>query len=726
MVDQSRVTSGFDVEFVMGEEFIRYFLLCSLDTGSIAWWSESEGVKDDGTPFHDVTIVHPPAELEDRRLYPVHPEFLGNEHPFQHLGVPVYSGQSDEFSVTILPGDEQGDISLRVYPSVYDLTQDPPLGISNILHLDLTIRFQVVSTQRADGLLGDIGVQLALLDVSGPLIDVAESQGRSKEDIVADLRENVDRRVPFAVAGGGALQRIETLRYADDPDRPNGIGVYLNLALRDGPEPGSLLTEVRGDVALAQNLLEPGARMAFAFPAETYARLSDDLKFAMAVERSGTPGEYHYPLMDGDDQIGILKGISVEPERIAGGAFTNVLVIDIHGEYEIDNFFDPDFHMRIRLVPTTAENGAFDFEVDDDLNLSAAAYIVSIFVGVVVSFLLPQLGIPLIFLLPLLLKLGEHVAEGIAGPVIDAELERTSFLDTLPHKLVVEVRRWDPLYSTFHRVETADVAVGATNEGFAFDAGALFVGRATRPLQSMVIRSETRDAAGAVDGLVYRAADIGPFLTTDLVEVAAATDRMPHAGLVPSEGDIERRRVVLTMEQVIDRLAAGERHLGDLDYSPQKADVREHQIFQILAVTPREIEEIRGLSRDRLRTEVRAESGAVLRLAAIDQLQFELGREPTEEEIEARLRHLIELIVEPLLPGRFRIELDRRLAFDLEPHEFADLQGRGILVLGRDHLEIRATPDGTVYYRDYEQPFEPGVSKADNLLSLPRYAHADP
>jgi hypothetical protein len=201
---------------------------------------------------------------------------------------------------------------------------------------------------------------------------------------------------------------------------------------------------------------------------------------------------------------------------------------------------------------------------------------------------------------------------------------------------------------------------------------------------------------------------------------------MSHAGLLPSEGDIERRRVVLTMEQVMDRLAAGDRHLGDRDYLPQKADVREHQIFQILAVTPREIEEIRALSLDRLRAEVRAESGAVLRLAAIDQLQFELEREPTEEEIEARLRHLIDLVVEPLLPARFRTELDRRLALDLEPHEFADLQGRGILVLGRDHLEIRTTPGGTVYYRDRERPFEPGVSKADNLLSLPRYTHAEP
>jgi hypothetical protein len=476
---------------------------------------------------------------------------------------------------------------------------------------------------------------------------------------------------------------------------------------------------------LAQNLLEPDKTMAFAFPSDTYARLSDDLKFGMAVERTDDPGEYHYPLMDGDDQIGIIKGISVEPERLPGDAFTNVLVIDIHGEYEIDNFFDPDFHLRIRLVPSVDANGAFDFDVQDDLDLSAAAYIVSILIGVVVSFVLPQLGIPLVFLLPLLLKLGEHVAEGIAGSVVQEELERTSFLDTLPHKLVVEARRWDPLYTTFHRVETADVEVSVNGDGFAFDAGALFVGRATRPLQSMVIRSETRGPNGQVDGLVYRAADIGSYLTTDLVDVFAATDRMPHAGLLPPEGDIERRRVVLTMQQVLDRIDAGDRHVADLDYLPQKVDVREHQIFQILGVTPLERDEIQRLSRDRLRAEVRAESGTVLRQVAVEQLQFELGREPTQDEIEARVRELIEAIVEPLLPGRFRAELDQRLAFDLAPNEFAGLQRQGILVLGRGDLEIRTTERGTVYYRDYERPFEPGVSKADNLLSLPRYTSRD-
>ena len=202
--------------------------------------------------------------------------------------------------------------------------------------------------------------------------------------------------------------------------------------------------------------------------------------------------------------------------------------------------------------------------------------------------MLPQLGIPLVFLLPLLLKLGEHVAEGIVGPIVESELERTSFLDTLPHKLVVEVHRWDPLYSTLHRVETADVEVAANHRRLRL--------RRPRPLRRAChatagdhgdpFRDEGRRTGPST------ASSTGPptsahSSTTTSSTSFAATERMPYDGLLPAEGDIERRRVVLTMQQVIDRMAAGDRHLGDLDYLAQKVDVREHQIFQILAVTPR-------------------------------------------------------------------------------------------------------------------------------------------
>ena len=737
MIDQSKVTSGFDVEFLITAEFIRYFLLCSLDTGSIPWASEASGTT--GTPpvpYRTVTIIHPPDELQDRRLYPVFPEFEGHEH--EHLDLtPAYSTQAHELEVTILADDPRGaDISVRVFPAVIDTLVTPPTVPVDGIEIDLALGFRVVSTTRDDGLLADIGIELELVDVSGPLIDAIEQLLSAPDppplptraDILAQLKSTIDRRVPFAVSGGGALQRIETRTFTGDPARPPAIGVYIDLALRSGPAPTDFLTTMRGDIARAQNFLEPGMRMAFAFPPETFSLLSDDLTFKMAKPKPSDPTEYYYPLMDGDDQIGVIKDIVVRPEVAhppnAPAQFTNTLVIDIHGEYAVDNWFDPDFHLRLALRPETGPRGVFDFDIDIDLSLSATATLSALFVGLAISFFLPQLGIPLTLLTVIAIKAVEHFGAEAAGSAITSEGGTTSFLDTLPHKLVVEQRRWDPLYFTDHRVETGDVDILVNSDGFAMAANGLFLGRRTRPLSSMVIRSETRAADGTVDGLVYRASDLARYLT-DIGSIAAAVDRMSFTGLLPPVADIESHRVGLTLQQVHDRIDAGDRHVADLDYLPAKADVIAHQVFQILAVSRTESDEAPGIARRLLRAEYRSQHAATLRPQAIAELQAELGRAPTEDEIRARIDKIVADATEPGVPGRARVERERRLTFDLEPSEFAALQRSGILTLGRDQLEIRTTRDGTVYYRDYERPFEPGTPTHDNLLSLPRYKHLE-
>jgi hypothetical protein len=740
MVNQADVTSGFDVEFLMGEEFVRHFLLCSMETGSIPWFSESSGTNADGTPFRTATIVHPPAELEQKRLYPVHPDFAGQEHPFQDIVGTVYSDKLDEFQVVFLPEDPLtnplgADLTLRLFPSVIDLLPTPPIRlIENLLSVDLHLRFDVAFDVRPNGLLGNVGVQLELLDITGPLIDAAVGLKLSKATILADMKRQIDRRVPFGVAGGGALQAIATRQFTGDPARPNAIGVYLNLALQSGEAPDSL-HPARGDVTLAKNFLEPGARMAFAFPASTYKKLGDDFKFKMAVPKPDAPGEFHYPLMDGDKQVGIIKGISVEPEmRQAGGIGqpltpTNVLVIDIHGEYAVDDFFDPDFHLRIRLVPKVEAQGVFDFDIDFDLSLSPLAKIVTLFLGMALTVVLPKLGLSLLVLSILIFKIVEKVGASAAQSAIQGELDRTSFLDTLPHKLIVESRRWDPLYSTLHRVETADVQVAINLAGFAFDARDSFIGRKFVPLANMVIRSETRNAEGAVDGLVYRANDIGRFVANDLKNVFPATDRMAHGGLLLPQGDVEAHRVLLSLEQVAERMAAKDRHVRSLDYVPKKIHSVRNTIAQIMSISKTELPEIEALARNRLRNEISSTRGAELRAQAIEELTAELGRAPTDDEIGERFDVLLAAAVKPLVPGRTRIEVDARARFDLAPHEFAALQKLDILVLGRNHLEIRRrTRDGktTVFYRDYERPFEPNTPKHDNLRALPKYVPQPP
>ena len=84
--------------------------------------------------------------------------------------------------------------------------------------------------------------------------------------------------------------------------------------------------------------------MAFGFARETYRRLGDDLFQKMAVLKEGTTDEFEYPLVQDGEKKGKIKGISVYPETRTTGdqantrIFTNVLVIDIHGEYAIKDF----------------------------------------------------------------------------------------------------------------------------------------------------------------------------------------------------------------------------------------------------------------------------------------------------------------------------------------------------------------------------------------------------
>jgi hypothetical protein len=744
MITQDKITSGFDVEFLMGEEYIKYFLLISMETGSIPWWSETDVKDAHGNHVRtDANATHPPNELNEKRLYPVHPDFLGHENPFLDLGVPAYSSQEDEFTVTLLQESPVGaDIRVKIYPTIISNLDHPDKRrmISNIFPVFLDLKFDLSSTTGADNLLSNIGLNLELLDISGPLIDAAETQTDengnpvfSKADTLASLKQQIDRTIPFAAAGGGKIAAIALKKFFADDETPNAIGIYINLVLQNGPESTDLLSD-RGNVDDAQNFLPKDSQMAFGFARETFRRLGDDLFQKMAVLKEGTTDEFEYPLLQDGEKKGKIKSISVRPElRIPPGGsgipiFTNVLVIDVHGEYEIENFFDPDFHFLIRLVPIQ-NNGLLDFDLDFDLQLSALGKIIVFFLETVITVLVPKLGLSLLFATILIIKIIEKIGEDAAAGVIQSELDKTSFLDTLPNKLTVEKRRWDPLYFTTHRLEAAVDDLVVNDSGFAFSANDLFIGKKFEPLSDMVIRAPTRDDTGAVNGLLYRAKDLQPFLDTDLTFIFPAVDRMPFVELLSPQGDIESFRVSLTIDQINDRLAsenkgAKDKHLEKIQYVPKKAHVIKHEIYKMLAVSLTEIAEIEQITRRLLRTELRTQNGTAFRQQAIEELQQELGRAPTEDEINARVNFKLDQAVAIAFPGRLKIELDKRMKFDLEPFEFADLQKKKFLTLGLGKLDIITMHrDGrvTVYYRDHERPFEPNVDQSDNLLNLPRY-----
>src|SRR6185312_14333882 len=171
----------------------------------------------------------------------------------------------------------------------------------------------------------------------------------------------------------------------------------------------------------------------------------------------------------------------------------------------IDSFFEPDFTMTITLVPVLDDDGVLTFKTGFDLNIPALGWFV---VGAaLLSFLSLNLAIPATLAVLAAKAIIEQLGEDKAVPIIQAKLEDASFVDSFPNKLLVEQRRWDPGYFTDHQIVSLVQEVPINDQGLAFAAFDLRVGKEPKPVENAIIRSEVRDTSGAVSGLLYRIND---------------------------------------------------------------------------------------------------------------------------------------------------------------------------------------------------------------------------
>lgn len=712
MVDQSNITSGFDLELLISERYIQYFLLTSFETGSMPWYMQDV---DPITGAITHIMIHPPVELEENRLYEPRDDFVA--HPFPNEVPIVFTSHADACKVELLPDGQEADIRVTLIISVVG----PPLlpgGNPVILtEQDMTLdaKFFIASDIDDNGSQKDVRFTLEVIDIAGPFLDKAKTLKRVKEE--------VDRDIPLSIFGeGGAIMQIETRKFfaerADDP--PTCLGLYANLKLKNGPEPDAFFP-ARGDLALAQNFLPQGHHMAFGFNGDLYPKLGSDIFQRMAVPKAG--GGFSYPLDPDDPGKGHVTSAVVFPQAngqlvplgSAATHFDNILDIQVRGELDIDSFFEPDFKMTISLRPVI-DNGVLTFRTSFDLNIPATGWLI---VGsALLSFLTLKLAIPLTLALLAARAIIEELGEEMAVPLIEAELEDSSFVDSFPNKLPVEKRRWDPTYFTEHQIVSLVKEVPINDQGLAFAAFDLRIGKEPKHIKNAVIRSETRAPNGDVAGLLYRINDWNRDFENELDLVYPATDRLGFVEILPPQGGIESFRVHLTVEQAVQRIEA-KRLMEKIIYRPYKVDEQSHQIYQILVLSDVEAQEIEQLAEGLLRRELEAERGAELRQQAHDQLLAELGREPTAEEIEAVHNVLLNAAVKAGAAKRYRQERERFLEFDLEPFELADLQDKRLLVLQFEGLQIvhvRKSAGGAVYYRD-----RPDASEGDNLLNLPHY-----
>lgn len=304
------------------------------------------------------------------------------------------------------------------------------------------------------------------------------------------------------------------------------------------------------------------------------------------------------------------------------------------------------------------------------------------------------------------------------------ELADASFLDVLPSRLTVATRRWDPLYTTRHQVVSRLNRFEVNDLGLAFD-GVAVLDREPAPTAHAVIRDERRDAEEVV-ALRYRVRDLGR-IAADLAAVAPGTDRRPFTRVDPAtDARNEAGLVELTLDQVDERIAET-RLQAPILYLPRARHMVDNAIRDLLVVSKREVDEQRAVAIDAFRrataARIRAEQGVELAETATVKLRSDLGRDPTQKEVDAAVTAAIDQLVDPEQAVYEQIglaaDVDRLVAaisrFDLLPAELADLQLRHEALAVADKEIIQMTT-GTIYYRDRPDSFF-----ADNLLALQTY-----
>lgn len=689
-MDQSLVTSGFDIELLIGERYIQYILLSFTETGAFPLRPEIDGGAFD---------VFQPGDVD--RLYDPHPD-----------AVPLTAS----------------DASFRA-----ELLFNHPTGANVLIDLEVGVVGQHVFAYSSFGLVFDldaqgkqvnhrIGISVLALELSQGLRDLMIARGIDDATLLANVKDQADREIPLPFVGQGQdVERIEMHQLPSMDGGPIAIGFYLNLRLRDGPEPDSFLDQ-RGDVFSAMNFLDAGQDIAFAVRPGLLDDVSRNLKFNFAEETATGSGEYHYPMRERmfdptSEEIGKLTGISIRPHRDQNAALTGEIDVIIRGEYFIDNFFDPDFTFTLTLVPSF-DDGVVTWSHRTDLDST---------LGEILAFLVLGLVGLIVF---------GVVADEMSGSLVDDDQRKqmTTFLSSLPVRVLMQPLRWDPFYTTNHQV-VARVDTWLVNDrGIAF-SGRAALGRETEPVDHVVIRTEARDAGFDIVGLQYRVRDQATHADTlDTSKVFCATDRLEW-----TQNTTDPVLFGLTPEQVEARIAI-KKIVSPMPCLPKKVHLDDHKIFRMLCITPREVQEqsdnvIRTFRRT-TRARILTEQGAALRDEIRAQLEVELGMPPTAQQVEDRLAQRLDALVaeaetvyrDGAFPDDLEQAVDAILMLDMAPNDYGLLQRRGILnVVGYDLIERhnRKHRPGTVilYYRDRAD-----WDSRDNLLNMLKYAldHAAP
>jgi hypothetical protein len=366
--------------------------------------------------------------------------------------------------------------------------------------IGLYIGITIDSESDTDGIgLGSITLKLELLDIDGTVVNYAANvltPPVPKSELLAKLQPVINRDLSMTDLGtGGRIALIHFKKLAKDGPHEAALGLYINLILRAGPQEDNVLGP-RGQLTLAQNILEPGADVTFATRASIYGDFAADAYHRMA-RRKGSG--YHHPVMK--KEVKLFDVVDIDAGPVQNG--TQQLKVSVEGEYELNNLPDPNFKVHIFVFEAVDADGIMSWTSDADVQASVLADII---IGVIALATVPLFG-PYSLLVFIGLEAGKYVtekllAEYVVEDITDKKVD-AALLDVAPNRFTIVSRRWDPFFTTKHQLGLRPGATLITLQGLAL-WGTVALTRALDPAKSIVIREAVRDTEGKATDLIYR------------------------------------------------------------------------------------------------------------------------------------------------------------------------------------------------------------------------------
>lgn len=570
MIDQSLVQSGFDAEVLIGNRYIQYLLLNAIETGSLQTEMSIPYVGNSG-PSELLLNIYVPLDYE--RVYTPDP-----------LAIVSTKEDIQSFYVEILSGDPTGaDLRITV---VADVT-DTALGINlSAQVIELYTTFQLATSVDDNGNQRNAKMKIELVAIEGFVIEMAVALGGiTKSELIDMIKPDFDRTVDLGIVGPDQnVQAVHMKKLEPDGDHPRCIGLYLNLKLREGPQPDSFLPD-RGNLDDALNFLPSGEDIAFGMPGSLYNKLGNDAFQKMAEETSDGSGVYIYPIHENPNNKnseikGELFGIRMYAEN-------GSLVIEVTGEYYMPLLPNAGFSFYIYVKPVVTPEGLIEWELDYDLEISDVYKYLAGWLGVFLAILFGPAGFIAGGIITLAVVGGQElIAEPLALKMIEEEADSmvdASFFDAIPARLTIETKRWDPFYKTHHQIVAKTDKVQITGAGIGF-SGIAMLDKQSETITTVVIRTEDPANPDSVNALWYKVPNLQD-QEHDFDAHFPGTDRMSYVQIT---NDAETDLYALSFQECVQRIELSRLH-PMIPYTAKKIHMVNNQVDHILVISNREL-----------------------------------------------------------------------------------------------------------------------------------------